>query len=1322
MLSTLFFDETDATSTLHVRTTRTHSANVSDVFQTCGSFNSGSIPVPPLRATLLWWLDRDKPLVHILLTSSTPGDVSYSCRKMSVEIPSPRGVIAACNVVHVHDHTAFAITWVTSQLEAGFLRLQVQRNSDHHSYLLLVPEGTAVLTSYFVNVASAFADGRSLAHVNDVGDEVDITDDSMPTVPLHVSIASSLPLDTPVNGLLSTVLLTDGFSMWRVELFEDGTFIEHEFNDLNSNGGDTVDGVRSGFFSSWIPSWRRGDKGGKRQRYLAVCPVQHTHYFVLLRCNGSLELYDSSLAPVMPVSPCTLERDEVSSSTSVLQWSALVDNDVHVVTCFGGREARHCVWSRIPIAATGGSPPTAAKMTVLPPAASSRLLGCVAVDPLSLTLLWAVNAEEDACMRCSLSVGSLLHSNKQNFSGILHFITAQEEFDTDTRSSRCVTAQMLQKEAQIFFCHSLPLHSLVDVGKELVLIESANGLVRAHVLASEISPFEKLLESAFAVGPPVAAATHHTLPLSTVHLIPAIIRENDRSLAIRTEAFDEGIELAASCADGADNLAALLISAVQCVQVASTLGGFQLLRSAAHLQGYTPSGFVNEAAINMAVTHSTTFFNVPSRRTSFCSFSRRFIQHTVCRDLLLRVAYLVCSFIGWLGSGVDYGKSPELPRLRLTLEILSAAYHAVSATGPSTVSIVSSIRETVVDDILKFLLQPFFGDESDCRDILFAVQVACQLRSCDDSLGPRACAVWCNLLSRRFPCLEHFRIVRSLEVGRSSRPSQLTAMCLLVSTHLSSCPTSVATALMLDSGVAPGGIFSLRKAFPDVSVEEWCALFDGSSNGGAIISSVYRAFLLRLLLHPETSDACVSGPVVRELFLTDVVQLEQCAQHAAPKCCALQRTLTELRREVHMFLAREALDQPNFGEVFHSLEEVLLPATETDLTSVYAERVLALLMEVVDVASRSDELIEDLVSVLHSSVELDRLLSMKWYSFIVRLSTKNGMELEPIRSRSSLGLCSPSSCLPAPDPLATKGPLTREHLPWLRRRHCQALCEQRLLDANRRVDCTDLWIENPPHASYEAAVRRFVEVLMETRLWREALRFASLAGYDVGVVLQNRVVDLLAYTDYTRDEEALEEWFELIEGCEEFSSLSNRYAPLRSTVVAALLYNYEKTQPALLRSLECADRYEALHALLEVFETLLAGKSKRMEMRMTINEEREDGPVNEVASHILESDNRQDASHQPWLLFVEALRVGTDILVDLHLSSEGGALVNEASVTAGVFDPMVRRVHELLGSTSLLEHPSLARAESLAKKFIESLESVKQARLRRPLVPERARV
>ncbi|RNF11425.1 putative dispersed gene family protein 1 (DGF-1) [Trypanosoma conorhini] len=1399
MLSTLFFDEADASSALHVRATRQPHAGGEEArpeasgapFATRGArgcFNSGSIPVPSLRATLLWWLDRDAPLVHLIFTSSSPGDVSYSCRKMSVEVPATRQTIIACGLTHIQEGTVFAVTWVTSLLEVGLLRLQLQRNSDHQSQLLLVPAGKAVLTSQLSRVAEAFENESETLFVT----TSEVNKDSGEAVGMGASLSAcvvaSLPQDQVSNGLLSMIFLTNGISVWWVEVGEDGAFVEEELCNQNGyNTGGTAVSSRVGGVASWLPSWPWDGKRAKEQWCLTINAVQQTQYIFLLHCNGLLELYDSSRDSTAPISSCTLSKEDVVASSVVYQWSTLLNDHIHVLTCFGDNEVCRCVWSRLPVTTAGDTFQGARSMTVIPPTATSALMGCVAMSETHLALLWDVGLEEDACLCPPISIGSLLHSTQQGTSGILQLVTAQAKDEAanegddrrnENNQRNTLVARLPLKETEVYFCNSHPLHALTCVGEELVLIEKMDGKVRAHVLSHEMNPLEALVESSFAVGRPVVAFTRNSLALPAMHLIPAVVRYEDRLQCMDTEAFEEGVELAASCADGANNLSALLISAVQSVPVALTLGGFQLLRSAAHLQGYASSSFVDDAAMRLAVEHAATYAELPFRNTSFCSFSRRFVQHTVSRDLLSRIAYLVCSYIGWMSSGLAYNTSLELPRVRVVLEFLSAAYHAMGVAGPHVASISPCVGETVTADVLQLLLQfkPVWGEEGE--DALYAVHVAKRLWACDGHLGVRACATWCNLLGRRHPCLQHFRILRDLGAGRTARSSQFVNMCLAASFHLASLPASIAVPLLLETGLDSSGGGFLHTAFSNVPVEDWRVLLTNTT----LVAKVYRVSLLRRVIYPRDAyHASVSGLLVRELFLTELVELEQYARLAGAASSRVHQALLELQLETHLFLARVALDEANVGDVFRSLEEVLQCAAEQKTTDIYLERVLSVVGEVAELASASQEVTDALVTLAHSNAELDGFLAAKWFLYAARLPTRTtSSQVDVVRLQAARGLfrflckrhaygqaarmmtdlvnvvrCSAprSSAVEAvleltalaltageliapdvhlttqqeereastlaaygatayahaPEQASSKAPLNRNQLPWLRRRHFQAFCEKKLLSANQHVDCADLWTEDPPSGAQEAAVRRFLEALMESRFWPEARRFAAMAGYDVGVVLQEQVRDLIASTDYTSDEEALVEWCEMIDGCEEFSLPSNHFAPLRRTVVAALSLDFTRTHPALLESLERADRYEALQALMETFEMLLCRQAKMARANTVKTEEESEEPSPSVFSDTGSTSGASVA--QPWLPLVEALRIGTGVLTDALCNDEDASKMGEASMTAGLFDRMSRRARELLDSPLLLERLGPTRAGSIAETFLKSFEAVKGFKL-----------
>ncbi|ESS68341.1 hypothetical protein TCDM_02918 [Trypanosoma cruzi Dm28c] len=1400
MLSTLFFDEADASSALHVKATRQrHAEGEEESFEVSGGplvtrnaihcFNSGSIPIPSLRATLLWWLDRNAPRVHLLFTSSSPGDVSYCCRKMSVEVPATRQTIIACGLTHIREETVFAVTWVTSIPEVGLLRLQLQRSNDHHSQLLLVPDGRAVLTSRLFRVAEAFEnEAETFSYANggynkDVGEEVGIS------ASFSACILASLPREKALDGLLSMIILTNGISLWWVEMGEDGAFAEKEIHIPNSYNGNISGSSQGSGVASWLPSWPWDGKRVKGQWCLTVSAVQQTQYILVLHCSGLLELYDSSVESMGLILSCALPKDVIANSRAAYQWATLLNDDIHVVTCFGGSEACRCVWLRLPGSMADGNFQGAECMSIIPPTDTSTLIGCVALSAENLALLWDFGLEGDACLCPSISIGSLLHSTQQGISGILHLITARPEGNAlengeGGRIENCqgnnAVALLPLKGSEVYFCHSHPLDALTFVGNELVLIEKMDEKVRAHVLSDKMSLLEALIESSFAVGRPVTAFTRNSLSLSAMHLIPAVVRDENNPHCMDTEAFEEGVELAASCVDGADNLAALLINTVQNVPVALTIGGFQLLRSAAHLQGYVPSGLVDDAAMRIALENAATHVEVSFRRNSFCSFSRRFVQHTVSRDLLSRIAYLVCSYIGWMCSDLAYTASLELPRVRIVLEFLSAAYHAMSVAGPNVASVVPCVGENVISDVLQLLLQfkPGWGEAGE--DALYAVQVAKRLWASDGELGMRACVTWCNLLGRRYPCLQHFRILRDIGAGRTTRSSHFMTMCVTVSFHLSSLPAHIAVPLLLDSelGICSGGF--LHMAFADVTVEDWRVLVTTNTT---LVAKLYRVALLRRVIYPrDAHHAIVSGLLIRNLFLTELVELEQYVHLAGGGFLRVHRALVELRLETHMFLARVALDEAKIDDVFRSLEELLQCAAAQKTTAVYLEQVLSILGEVAELASASQEITDALVSLTHSNAELDGYLATKWYLYAARLSAKTASlpQAEVVRLRAARGLfrflckrhaygqagrmmtdlvnvvrCSaPRSSavegvlemsalavtaveLIAPDvylhtqqderePLTlaaygpatypsvldqtpSKAPLNRNHLPWLRRRHFQAFCEKRLMEVNQYVDCTDLWTENPPVEVQEAAVRRFVSVLMESRFWPEARRFAAMMGHDVGTVLQGHVLDLMTSTDHKTDEEALVEWFEMVEGCEEFSSAENQFDPLRRTVVAALSCNFEKAHPALLESLEQADRYEALQALMEAFEILHYRRSMVVTANNVANEEE-----NEENLHSASSDSGSNdtiSATQPWLPLLEALRIGTSVFTDSLYNDEDASKMSEAPMTAGLFDRMACRARELLGSSLLLERLSSKQAGSTAEKFLKSFEMIKESKL-----------
>jgi hypothetical protein len=253
--------------------------------------------------------------------------------------------------------------------------------------------------------------------------------------------------------------------------------------------------------------------------------------------------------------------------------------------------------------------------------------------------------------------------------------------------------------------------------------------------------------------------------------------------------------------------------------------------------------------------------------------------------------------------------------------------------------------------------------------------------------------------------------------------------------------------------------------------------------------------------------------------------------------------------------------------------------------------------------------------------------------------------------------------------------LTRADIPWLQRRLYQAQCERQLWRRGCTLDCTDLWVEGAPVATYCVGVERLTRALMQTRLWTQAFRFACFSeSYDPCTVLEEWAVDLLQAAQRSRscalDMESAEAqqadraaaWEELIGYCGELSTLENQFAAFVRTVTTALMYAYEDVPAELLAAHRMADAYTAMSTLFHVALMLRKRADATAEGSLRDNDGDQGGHQNGATSPSASSGSSQEGGdgmttakkcsaamitatrRNVWRAFSEAARIALEIL------------------------------------------------------------------------------
>ncbi|KPI88438.1 hypothetical protein ABL78_2451 [Leptomonas seymouri] len=257
MFGTLFFDESRVNTAFRIR--RTHETlGAKPAYGTttprhadgdglapshrCAFSCRGEVPLPSLRASLLWWLDADTSVVHLLVVNdSESSETARACqsRLLSVEVPADHpSQLLTCGVTRSYtNYNGVAVVWVLCSdgsslpdspqqgccLTAGFAQITVQREVDNtgNSSLLLIPDEQIVECASLARVHSdAFAVGTTGGKGS-------------------ACVVAELP-ENATSRTVSLIVLTDGVRLWRAEVYCDGAVSvsavgdEHRRNFLRS--------------------------------------------------------------------------------------------------------------------------------------------------------------------------------------------------------------------------------------------------------------------------------------------------------------------------------------------------------------------------------------------------------------------------------------------------------------------------------------------------------------------------------------------------------------------------------------------------------------------------------------------------------------------------------------------------------------------------------------------------------------------------------------------------------------------------------------------------------------------------------------------------------------------------------------------------------------------------------------------------------------------------------------------------------------------------------------------------------------------------------
>lgn len=346
--------------------------------------------------------------------------------------------------------------------------------------------------------------------------------------------------------------------------------------------------------------------------------------------------------------------------------------------------------------------------------------------------------------------------------------------------------------------------------------------------------------------------------------------------------------------------------------------------------------------------------------------------------------------------------------------------------------------------------------------------------------------------------------------------------------------------------------------------------------------------------------------------------------------------------------------------------------------------------------------------------------------------------------------------------------LSRDDLPWLRRRVYQSHCERQLWRRGSFLDCTDIWIDGAPAEDYWTGVRRLIEALELAELWEEAYRFAVLAEADAVAVVEHWAVHLSrrtralqrttsaaaavsgnwinsnrsggggggsrnALTAQCDRDDIDDQWQRVIACCGEQSSLRDQFAGFRRAALAALVADYEATSPELRDAHRDADPYTAAATLLRVF-TVMRGRLTASQVaaagRNGNEDEQQEQQQHDDNSSPTDDDNDDDDSTADrselaarrealsWLPWAHAALICADVLAQAAALRTNGNSSSTADInrnldvfTAGVVDPLARFAKEVSRVSwdvqeYFAEREGGLRLDAVAAAFLRAVSSV----------------
>ncbi|KAG5464278.1 hypothetical protein LSCM1_00459 [Leishmania martiniquensis] len=761
-----------------------------------------------------------------------------------------------------------------------------------------------------------------------------------------------------------------------------------------------------------------------------------TRLLHVVSCCGGAEgraCFWSSLTPLAPESSRIIGLDQVSEAGEVL--------------------SQHCT------------------LSVAPPTQSSVPLACaVTADGRRMILVSDVGTEEDSHLLCTRSLAALTLRGEQAFEdGVATVVQVMEAGDGGG------LGHLRVGHAHGYLCQGARMQSVAAQENAVLMVERGPQVCRLYTLEEATSDAMRLANEGVVVGVDeddfyatahrvdgdgivAACAGGALLPLHRAHFVPL----SEVSLLLPGTAvgpaghganvfalYWEGVSVVQACPHGPRFMSDLLQDVLLATAPVTQLASLPRFLSEAHLSGHIAALECNAAATKAAALAAIRMALAPPPRAAANGtphvpyhFSRLYATHATLSDLVSRITFLTTTYLGWQSThsaactlsstgGDDATNSAEWVshQLIIGLEVLVAAYHAVPAAGADLVQLAvldESASQPSYKAIVAAML-PSQTDEAGCGDddavssggeisTLSMLKVANRLLRCGTPSTARSCAVWVRQLARRFPLLQHYKLLSLLETAAASTQSERAlALCEQVCQALArESPADVATALLMEGllltdASAPGS------AFLQVPLEEVAALLAADPTLGP---RLYAVGVLRRTITVGSLRVSMSHTVAHRYLYTTLLtcveaveRVQRCASAStsAPSLAPfsqLRRALEDLQVDALLASALARVSECDIACSFHQVQAALDLMTRHKSLPSYAELVQVILGHMVEVACASQSNMNALLrATTIGAAQLEESLILRWYNFIARLPTKSATEAtEALRYRAIMGL------------------------------------------------------------------------------------------------------------------------------------------------------------------------------------------------------------------------------------------------------------------------------------------------------------------------------